>query len=209
MPDPTVERVLDACVATIRAHEPALTALDAAIGDGDHGLNLLRGAGALDGARGELVGLPLADALRRAGEIVGCEVGGNGGTVYAALLRTMAQMAPAGRPDLAALASMLEAGVAAAQEASGARRGDKTMLDVLIPVVEALKEVARERRPETAGGRAVAAAAYGLHATTRLEARRGLAADLGAASTNHMDPGALSAALLVGAVVGALESSAA
>ena len=97
------------------------------------------------------------------------------------------------------------AGVEAAQTAGGARVGEKTLLDVLGPVAQALSAGAAEGRMEGLGSRVMAAAAHGLHRTSRVAARHGLAAGLGEATVNHLDPGAWSSALLVGAVVGVLE----
>ena len=101
---------------------------------------------------------------------------------------------------------MLDAGLAAVRAEGGAEAGDKTMLDVLEPVAHALRgELAEGRAAAAIASRVMAAAAFGLHRTSRLVARHGRAAELGAASVNHLDPGALSAALIVGAVVGVLE----
>jgi len=100
---------------------------------------------------------------------------------------------------------MLRVGVAAVQAKGGGRKGDKTLLDVLVPVSQVVDSLVVENRTEQLGARMVAAAAHGLHATTHLQARHGLAADLGPASVNRLDPGACSCALLIGAFVGALE----
>ena len=100
-----------------------------------------------------------------------------------------------------------EAGVKAVQEAGGAVKGDKTLLDVLIPVTQGVHSQIDAGDPARIGARIVAAAAHGLHGTTHLEAKRGLAAGLGPASINRIDPGACSCALLFGAAVGLLEQA--
>ena len=104
-------------------------------------------------------------------------------------------------------AEAVAAGVAAVEAKGRAAKGDKTLLDVLIPVAQAVESLVAEGRTEQLGGRMVAAAAHGLHATTHMVARHGLAADLGPASVNRLDPGACSCALLVGALVSALEEA--
>jgi phosphoenolpyruvate---glycerone phosphotransferase subunit DhaL len=184
-----------------------LDALDAAIGDGDHGANLARGLAAVAARAPELAALPLAGALPAMGSLLAGEAGGDGGRIYGALLRGMGGAAPPADPTLADLARMLDAGVEAARaEGGGSRAGDKTLLDVLEPAAHALRAELAEGRPGPAiASRVVAAAAFGLHRTSRLVAKHGRAADLGAASVNHLDPGAWSAALMVGAVVGVLE----
>ena len=209
MPDTLVGRLIDAAATTIRDHTLELDMLDAVIGDGDHGRNLARGLQALEQETERLGRTRLPAALTRMAMILRHEVGGDSGRLYAGLLEGMAGSAPGGPPDLAALARMLEGGAAAVQEAGPARRGDKTMLDVLAPVASALVRAVRDGEAGLAGARVMAAAAHGLHATTRLEARRGRAADLGAASTPHMDPGALSMALVIAAAVGVLDGASA
>ena len=101
---------------------------------------------------------------------------------------------------------MLDAGVASVRAEGGAAKGDKTMVDVLLPVALGVRSQLASGHPEGIGARIVAAAAHGLHGTTHMEAKHGLAADLGVASVNRLDPGACSCALLFGAAVGALEA---
>ena len=84
---------------------------------------------------------------------------------------------PPTRPTLVA---MLEAGVEAVQAEGGAVKGDKTLLDVLIPVAQGVRSQVAGGDPAGIGARIVAAAAHGLHATTHMEAKHGLAAGLGA-----------------------------
>jgi len=109
--------------------------------------------------------------------------------------------------DGKALVAMLEAGAQAVQEAGGAVKGDKTLLDVLIPVAQGVRSQIDAGNPSGIGARIIAAAAHGLHGTTHLEAKKGLAAGLGSASINRIDPGACSCALLFGAAVGLLEKA--
>jgi phosphoenolpyruvate---glycerone phosphotransferase subunit DhaL len=205
MHDPLLACLIDTMQRTIESHADQLNALDEAIGDGDHGTNLARGLAAVAALRQELAALPLATALERVAALLERETGGAGGTYYGALFAGMAGVAPAGLPDAAELVAMLRAGVAAIQAKGGARKGDKTLLDVLMPVSQAVESLVAEGRFDRLGGRMVAAAAHGLHATTHMEAKHGLAADLGVASVNRLDPGACSCALLIGALVGALE----
>lgn len=201
-------RLIDAAHETIVGHRAQLDALDEAIGDGDHGTNLARGLAALSARRQDLAALPLDHALQRMGELLAAETGGAGGRCYGALLTGMGRAAAAAGPlGPAGLAGMLRAGVAAVEAEGGATKGDKTLLDVLIPVAQAVETLVAQGRTDQLGGRLVAAAAHGLHATTHMEAKHGLAADLGPASVNRLDPGACSCALLVGALVSALEAA--
>ncbi len=202
----TLAVLIDAMHGTISAHIAQLDALDEAIGDGDHGTNLARGFAAVLAQRQRLTALPLGEALRDAGWLVERETGGDGGKYYGLLLKAAGAASPAGDPGPEQLFAMLQAGIEAVQAKGGARKGEKTMLDVLIPVAQGMRSVLATGRTEQLGGRIIAAAAHGLHATTHMQAKHGLAADLGVASVNRMDAGACSCALLLGAVVGALES---
>ena len=118
----------------------------------------------------------------------------------------MGDAAPAGSVGPDEFAAMLDAGIAAVRAEGGAAKGDKTLLDVLMPVAQGVHSQLASGRPEGIGARIVAAAAHGLHATTHMQAKHGLAADLGVASVNRIDPGACSCALMFGAAVGALEA---
>jgi dihydroxyacetone kinase-like protein len=202
-----IGRLIDAMHRVITEHAGQLTALDQAIGDGDHGINMARGFGVLQARRDELSALPLGRALQQAGTALMTSVGGAAGPLYGALLVDMGKVAPAGTPTLAEAAAMLEAGVAAVRQSGGAGKGEKTMLDVLAPVAEALRRAA-DGGGRDVGTRAVAAAAHGLHQTSYMIARHGPGAALGEASKGHLDPGACSSALLVGAVVRVLEEGA-
>ncbi len=201
----TLARLIDVVHGTIKGHVLQLDALDEAIGDGDHGTNLARGLGVVVAERERLEGLPLGKALQEIGWIVERETGGDGGTYYGLLLKAAGGAAPVGTPGVEDLFAMLQAGIEAIQGKGGARKGEKTMLDVLIPVAQGMRSVIASGRLEQLGGRIVAAAAHGLHATTHMQAKHGLAAALGVASVNRMDAGACSCALLLGAVVGAFD----
>jgi dihydroxyacetone kinase-like protein len=207
MDEHPLARLIEAMHGTIQGHAVQLDALDEAIGDGDHGTNLAKALAALAAQRARLGGLPLPDALREVADIVEREAGGDGGRFYAALCRGMATAAPAGPVTPELLAAMLDAGVAAVRAEGRAAKGDKTMVDVLLPVAQGVRSQLAIGQPEGIGARIVAAAAHGLHGTTHMQAKHGRAADLGVASVNRIDPGACSCALLFGAAVGALEET--
>jgi phosphoenolpyruvate---glycerone phosphotransferase subunit DhaL len=191
-------RLLDAAVATIRDHAGELTALDQAIGDGDHGVNMRRGFDAIAAARDELAQLPLGQALHKAGMALVMKVGGASGPLYGSLLMAMGKAAPEALHGPQAIADMLSEGIEAVKKRGRSDVGAKTMLDVLVPALEALG----------AGGEGAAeliarvrvAADEGLAATRDMKATKGRASYLGERSIGHLDPGARSSALLVAAV---------
>ena len=202
MPPDLVERLLDAAVATIRDHADQLTALDQAIGDGDHGINMRRGFDALAETREQLAALPLTDALQKAGMTLVMKVGGASGPLYGSLLMAMGKAAVP--QDAAGVAAMLGLGIEAVKKRGRSDVGAKTMLDVLVPTLEALQTGPAASADLIDRVRTVAAEA--LAATAPMQATKGRASFLGERSIGHLDPGARSSALLIDAVCDVLES---
>jgi phosphoenolpyruvate---glycerone phosphotransferase subunit DhaL len=201
MPPELAARLLDAAIATIREHADELTALDQAIGDGDHGINMRRGFDAIAAARDELIALPLGPALGKVGMALVMKVGGASGPLSGSLLMAMGKAAGDGAGDARVLAGMLAQGVAAVKQRGKADVGAKTMLDVLVPALEALHAGASGGLPAAElTARVRAAADQGLAATRDMQATRGRASYLGPRSIGHLDPGARSSALLIAAV---------
>ncbi len=195
-------RLIAATAATIAAHAEELTTLDQAIGDGDHGVNMKRGFDAIAAAAEEIGALPFAGALQKAGMTLVMTVGGASGPLYGSLLMGLGKAAGQdGGPDAAA---MLAEGVAAVKKRGKSEAGEKTMLDVLVPVLEAL----RAAGPGDLTAAARAAADQGLAATKDMLATKGRASFLGERSVGHLDPGARSSALLVHAVCDVIEGKA-
>lgn len=201
----TIEALIEAAARVVRERAAELDELDQAIGDGDHGTNLAKGLSALAEQRQALAALPLGRMLERAGAVLAETVAGPPGRLLGAFLTGMGQAAPAGDPGLEDLAFMLDAGVAALRREGRVAPGEKTMLDVLGPVADAFRVAVDSGRTREIGARVLAAAATGLHRTSKLQALKGKAAALGARSLDHLDPGACSVTLVLGAVVGVLE----
>lgn len=209
MDDDALSRIIAVVAATIAAHGDELTGLDRAIGDGDHGLNLTRGINAVAGERESYRGLPFGQALQKMGMKLVMTVGGASGPLYGSLLMAMGKAAGDRAPgSLAALAPLVEAGVAAVRTRGKSGPGEKTMLDVLIPVAAAIRRVGEEELPlATALARIATAAAEGLEATRPLQATKGRASFLGPRSVGHLDPGARSSQLLIQAICETLAAS--
>jgi dihydroxyacetone kinase-like protein len=193
-----------AYAAEIAEHRAELVKLDTAIGDGDHGTNMDRGmrkaVEKMDGTEGEDIGA----LLKAVGMALVSSVGGAAGPLYGTLFLQMG-MASAGREelDLAGWTAALEAGVKGVQARGKAEPGDKTMVDALLPAVEALRAAAEDGSDlADALRRSADAADGGVRATVPLEARRGRASYLGPRSVGHQDPGATSAQLLLAAAAG-------
>ncbi|WP_371499695.1 dihydroxyacetone kinase subunit DhaL [Kitasatospora sp. NBC_00374] len=192
---------LRAAASAVERHESELTALDAAIGDGDHGSNLRRGFTA--------VGLPGAgppptgpgDLFRVAGRTLISTVGGASGPLYGTAFRAIGAALPAPTATVADLAGALEAALAAVQGLGGAMPGDKTMVDALAPAAAACREAADQGLGLPAAAESAARAAeQGMRDTVPLQARKGRASYLGPRSVGHQDPGATSTALILRAL---------
>jgi dihydroxyacetone kinase-like protein len=172
-----------------------LVRLDTAIGDGDHGTNLDRG---MKKAVEKLDGTEAADIgtdLKAVGMALVSSVGGAAGPLYGTLFLQMGTAA-AGKDelDLDGWTAAVEAGVKGVQARGKAQPGDKTMIDALLPAVDALRQGGELA---DALGRSADAAEDGMKATIPLEARRGRASYLGPRSVGHQDPGATSSAMLL------------
>jgi dihydroxyacetone kinase-like protein len=190
---------IDAAARTVAENAALLTELDAAIGDADHGANLQRGFSAIQEQAAELAALPLSGALQKAGMALVMKVGGASGPLYGSLLMAMGKAADgADGFDAGLAARMLTAGVAAVKARGKSDAGEKTMLDVLVPVEQALRAaVAGGAAPVEIAAQARAAAEQGLEATRAMRATKGRASFLGERSIGHLDPGAMSSCLLV------------
>jgi len=196
-PDPLLGRLLDAAIEAIGTNAERLGDLDRAIGDGDHGLNMLRGFAAIAAQRDGLAALPLGAALEEIGKLLVMNVGGASGPLYGSLLIAMGKAAAR---DDASVAAMLDEGVAAVKRRGKSDRGEKTMLDVLVPVRLAWAQCCRDGLTARAAlERLRGAAKEGLEATRPLLATKGRASFLGERSIGHLDPGACSSFLLVDA----------
>jgi dihydroxyacetone kinase-like protein len=187
-------RIIEAATHTLVAHVEELTALDAAIGDGDHGLNMKRGALAIQAKLGELQKQSLNDALKTMGMTCMSTVGGSSGPVFGTLLVTLGKELPT-QPQAADLAHALAAGIAALSRLGKVEVGQKTLLDVLDPVQKVL----------AAGGddllaRVRQCAHDSAQATAQMDAIKGRASFLGERALGHVDPGSRSMALIIAAV---------
>lgn len=182
----------------VAANRDLLTDLDAAIGDADHGANLDRGMTAVVAALAEESPGAL---LKTTGMTLVSTVGGASGPLYGTFFLRMAS-AVGEATELAPedFAKALRAGLDGVVARGRAEAGDKTMYDALAPACDALDAALTDglALPE-ALARASAAADAGRDATIPLLARKGRASYLGERSVGHQDPGATSAALLVGA----------
>ena len=164
---------MNRAAASIEAEADHLTQLDAAIGDGDHGINMMRGMRAVTAALAD--GDPDAPPGKRlllAGKTLVSTVGGASGPLWGSALRHGGrELGDTPELDGAALVEVLTAALAAVQDLGAAEPGDKTMVDALGPALATLRERARRRRP--AGRRARRGGRCGRRGRARNDADAG------------------------------------
>jgi dihydroxyacetone kinase-like protein len=193
-------RLIKTVAERVIAHADELTALDQAIGDGDHGINMKRGFDAVLADVANLSAKPWPDFLKGVGTMLVMKVGGASGPLYGTLFMGLGKELPA-EPGRSDLIRAFRASILAVQARGKSERGQKTMLDVLIPVAEALENGAAEP------GAIARAAHAAAEATIPIKAVRGRASFLGERSIGHMDPGARSSALMIEAIGSVLENA--
>ena len=194
--------LIRAATQTLVDHVEELTALDQAIGDGDHGLNMKRGALAIQSRLQELDNKPLNEALKSMGMACISTIGGSSGPVFGTLLVTLAKDLPTA-PGPADLARALGTSIAALTRLGKAEVGQKTLLDVLDPV-RRLLENPGESSGEDLLARVHRCALDAAQATAQMDAIKGRASFLGERALGHVDPGSRSMALIIGAVCDSL-----
>jgi dihydroxyacetone kinase-like protein len=191
------EKLVRALAGSMVEHADELTRLDQAIGDGDHGLNMKRGFEAVLATLPGLADKPLPEMLKAIGLTLVMKVGGASGPLVGTFFMELGKALPE-QPARADLVAATDKAINAVKARGRSEAGQKTLLDVLVPVQVVLAD----------GGDARVIAAEAVQAadrTTPMLAIRGRASFLGERSIGHMDPGSRSASLLIGAAVAVLE----
>ena len=197
----TLRSLVKVAAEQVIACAPELTALDQAIGDGDHGINMKRGFEAVLKKLDTISEQPLDEAFKTIGKTLVMTVGGASGPLYGSFFLAAGDaLSHSNLPE--DLAEVFGSGVNAVSARGRSQAGEKTMLDVLVPVLETLKADAGRadliERVRTTASEAVAR-------TGPMQATKGRASFLGARSVGHIDPGAQSSCVLVHAVCSTLE----
>jgi phosphoenolpyruvate---glycerone phosphotransferase subunit DhaL len=200
-----VRAALARCRVVVERHAAYLTRLDTVLGDGDHGDNLVIGFRAVDSLLAELPAETLpGELLRAVGHRLVASVGGASGPLYGtAFLEAGVRADDAVTLDGAAVGRMLRSAADGLARRGRCTVGDKTILDTLAPAADAFEAAHGQGRSiAQAYAAAVRAGRDGARSTRPLVARRGLALRLGERSVGHLDPGAVSCALLLRALGG-------
>ena len=194
-----IKDALDAVAAAVIAQKDYLTALDAKIGDGDHGLNMARGfRAALEAVDAMDDTSKPGPVLTKIGKALIQNVGGAAGPLYGTgFVKAGETFDDDTHLNVVSIEKVLGAAVQAIKKRGRADKGDKTMLDVLIPVYECFL-------PENANGKtlfevlqeASKAAGEGVNYTKTIAARKGRASLVGERSIGIEDPGAMSSLVM-------------
>jgi dihydroxyacetone kinase-like protein len=201
----TFKSLVKATAERVIASAPELTALDQAIGDGDHGANMKRGFEAVLSKLDAIGAQPLDEAFKSIGKTLVMTVGGASGPLYGSFFLAAGEALSHDKTLPENLADVFGSGVNAVSARGRSHAGEKTMLDVLVPVLETLKSDAG--RPDLIE-RIRATASESVERTAPMQATKGRASFLGARSIGHIDPGAKSSCVMLHAVCSRLEEGA-
>lgn len=198
--------ILLCMVRAIQENKDYLSEVDGLIGDGDHGVNMNKGFTIFE-RRIERESIAFSDGLEQLGMILMNEIGGSMGPIYGTIFMEMADAASdIGRIDAATLLQMLESARDALYEIIDARVGDKTLVDTLVPAINALRDSVAAGDTFVESLEALRAAAQtGCQATKGLMAKYGRSARLGERSIGVQDAGATSCWLLLSAMCDGIE----
>lgn len=178
-----------------------LSEIDGKIGDGDHGVNMAKGFGmAAERIKGS--DMSLAEALDTLGTVLMTEIGGSMGPLYGVMFTQFAETIEKSQSiDAATFGAMLKNGLEGIEAIGLAKVGDKTLLDTLVPAIDAFNEANAEGKSfSEALDALVVAAEKGRDSTKDLVAKIGRASRLGERSLGVLDAGATSCALILKAL---------
>ncbi|MVT51857.1 dihydroxyacetone kinase subunit L [Bradyrhizobium yuanmingense] len=198
----TFKSLVKLAAERVIASAPELTSLDQAIGDGDHGFNMKRGFEAVLGKLDAISEQPFDEALKTIGKTLVMTVGGASGPLYGSFFLAAGEALSHDKHLPEDVADVFGSGVNAVSARGRSHAGEKTMLDVLVPVLETLKNAAGQ--PDLIA-RVSTTAAEAVERTAPMRATKGRASFLGPRSVGHIDPGARSSCILVQAVCASLE----
>ena len=200
---PTLRALVAAAAEQVVASTAELTALDQAIGDGDHGANMKRGFEAVLSKLDMIVAQPPGEAIKMVGKTLVMTVGGASGPLYGSFFMAIGDALARGRRLPEDLADVFASGVDAVSARGRSQAGEKTMLDVLVPVLASLRT---EPGRSDLAQRIRVVASEAVERTAPMRATKGRAAFLGDRSIGHIDPGARSSCILVHAICNTLEA---
>jgi phosphoenolpyruvate---glycerone phosphotransferase subunit DhaL len=203
MSNEIIIQIINEVQKAYEANAAEIEKLDQAIGDGDHVINMRRGLKAILELEDELGSLKPGDALNKIGMTLLSSIGGAAGPLFASMFMGMAKVS--GSDDIAdskTVAKMFSSGVQLVKQRGKADVGDKTMLDVLIPVSNLFSELVESGKVSKNEmlRQLMAEAERGMLSTKDIAATKGRASYLGERAKGHIDPGAKSCQLIISTI---------
>ena len=191
--------ILEGMNGIIQENKDFLTQLDMPIGDSDHGINMARGFQAVADKLPSLAEKDAGTILKTVGMTLVSTVGGASGPLYGTAFMKAAVVAN-GKTELTMedFLSMLDAAVEGVKFRGKSTTGEQTMLDAMVPALDAMKAASGSSGEILAAG--LAAAQAGVENTKGMIATKGRASYLGERSLGHQDPGATSFSLLLSVI---------
>ena len=186
--------------SSIDQHKDEIEKLDQEIGDGDHIFNIQRGIKESLGLKNELSKQAPNEVLKKIGIKIMTTVGGSSGALFATLLMGMSKKYNDELSDQKNIAAMFTEGVEAMKKRGKSDLGEKTMLDVLIPVSNQLQKLSDQEDVKRIAKKIKEVAEKGMLSTKNLIATKGRASFLGERAKGHIDPGARSSQLAIDAI---------
>ena len=184
----------------ISNHKDEIEKLDQEIGDGDHIFNILRGLKEVIKIKEDCINEPIDKIFKQLGMKIMTTVGGSSGALFATLLIGMSKKYDVKLNNLQNISNMFFEGVEAMKKRGKSDIGEKTMLDVLIPVAIKLKNIQNEQNMKLVAEEITKVAEEGMLGTKNLIATKGRASFLGERAKGHIDPGARSSQLVIKAI---------
>ena len=185
---------------SIDQHKDEIEKLDQEIGDGDHIFNIQRGINESLDLKDELSGQAPNEVLKKIGIKIMTTVGGSSGALFATLLIGMSKKYNSQLNNTVNLSNMFTEGVESMKKRGKSDIGEKTMLDVLIPVSKELQKLKNEKNLKKIAEQIKVIAEKGMLSTKDIIATKGRASFLGERSVGHIDPGARSSQLAIEAI---------
>ena len=193
-------KCIHSVVQTILNSEAEIESLDRAIGDGDHYINIKRGSMAVQSIESELTSLPPDQAFKKIGMTLMTSVGGASGPLFASFFLALAKEIK-GETNLQQFSKGFTSGVKSIMDRGKSKLGDKTMLDVLIPVSEKLESLANEGCEKQKLIKEIDLVAMaGVMATKDMMPSKGRSAGLAERAVGHIDPGAKTCQIIISTV---------
>lgn len=197
--------IIQSVGATIDANAQAVTVLDQVLGDGDHVLNLQRGIAALAQQANQLSQLSWSEAWQKMGMTLLTTMGGASGSLLGILFISMGKAAKDLELNQQGFAEAFSQGVVKVKQRGKSDLGEKTMLDVLIPVADKWLELAAVSNPQADTMIVLdGTASAGVESTRKMLATKGRASYFGERSCGHLDAGAKTSQLMIAAIISVL-----